>query len=243
MNVSYPPPLLNTFSGGKRDPTDVNDIDCALRESFEEIGLPRSSGDIHVRAEGSGVRVITTGKSSISKHGLEVIPIIAQIPVPDFIAKREKSNSSALSPMSPSLPVDDTFTPLLNSSEVSVLFTLPLHHFLESGPGYKYRDIDWMGTRVRMHEFNVTLPPEEWIDSKDVATSSTITTTPVSSSSAQPPSTSASPRSFRIWGLTSYMLVSTAIALFQQQPQFDIRAAMVHKRANSPTIDNTDSKL
>ncbi len=56
------------FPGGKRDPSDKDLIDTALRESYEEVGLPMEK-----------VRVIGQTGSVVSRFGLEVTPIIGII--------------------------------------------------------------------------------------------------------------------------------------------------------------------
>ncbi|MGB0361278.1 MAG: CoA pyrophosphatase [Endozoicomonas sp.] len=69
-------PHMNThsgevaFPGGKRDYSDTSLIHTALRESFEEIGLPFDK-----------VRVIGQTGSVISRFGLEVTPVVGIINV------------------------------------------------------------------------------------------------------------------------------------------------------------------
>lgn len=53
------------FPGGRVDPEDVNAVDCALREAWEETGLDRTSitplaqlDDVHIRASGYPVHPI-----------------------------------------------------------------------------------------------------------------------------------------------------------------------------------------
>ncbi|DBB13087.1 TPA: hypothetical protein ACH3X3_005816 [Trebouxia sp. C0006] len=54
--------------GGKRDPEDADDVQCALREAQEELGL-----------EPSSVQVIAQLPPFISKHKLSVTPVIGKI--------------------------------------------------------------------------------------------------------------------------------------------------------------------
>ncbi|XP_029951449.1 peroxisomal coenzyme A diphosphatase NUDT7 [Salarias fasciatus] len=56
------------FPGGKRDPSDRDDVDTALREAQEEIGLPPDQ-----------VQVVCTLFPVISKSGLLVTPIVGFI--------------------------------------------------------------------------------------------------------------------------------------------------------------------
>lgn len=58
-----------SFAGGKREPDDGDDIDVALREAQEEIGL-----DI------SRVQILGELPTQQSKYGLSVKPIVAFIP-------------------------------------------------------------------------------------------------------------------------------------------------------------------
>ncbi|KAM9754365.1 peroxisomal coenzyme A diphosphatase NUDT7 isoform 2-T2 [Menidia menidia] len=65
------------FPGGKRDPCDRDDVDTALREAEEEIGLPPE-----------GVQVVCTLFPIINKTGLLVTPVVGFIeesfcPVPN----------------------------------------------------------------------------------------------------------------------------------------------------------------
>ncbi|KAM9854107.1 peroxisomal coenzyme A diphosphatase NUDT7 [Aulostomus maculatus] len=56
------------FPGGKRDPSDRDDVDTALREAEEEIGLPAAD-----------VQVVCRLVPVISKSGLLVTPVIGFI--------------------------------------------------------------------------------------------------------------------------------------------------------------------
>lgn len=56
------------FPGGKRDPMDRDDVDTALREAEEEIGLPPSE-----------VQVVCTLFPIINKSGLLVTPVVGFI--------------------------------------------------------------------------------------------------------------------------------------------------------------------
>ncbi|KAH7431006.1 hypothetical protein KP509_08G024700 [Ceratopteris richardii] len=57
------------FPGGKRDEMDANNIETALREAWEEIGL-----------DSSLVRVVTYLEPFLSKHLLRVTPVMALVP-------------------------------------------------------------------------------------------------------------------------------------------------------------------
>uniref|UniRef100_A0AC34G1U8 Nudix hydrolase domain-containing protein n=1 Tax=Panagrolaimus sp. ES5 TaxID=591445 RepID=A0AC34G1U8_9BILA len=55
------------FPGGMREIDDLTCIDTALREAYEEIGLPSTS-----------VRIITTFRPFISRHLIMLYPVLAQ---------------------------------------------------------------------------------------------------------------------------------------------------------------------
>lgn len=57
------------FPGGKRDPQDATDIDTALREAEEELGINPSC-----------VNIVATLPPVLSKHLLSVTPVIATVP-------------------------------------------------------------------------------------------------------------------------------------------------------------------
>ena len=61
------------FPGGKQDPNDANSLDTALRETNEEIGLPRAK-----------VEILGTLDQILSLHYYLVTPFVAVIP-DDFI--------------------------------------------------------------------------------------------------------------------------------------------------------------
>lgn len=255
---------LPSLSGGKMDPTDPSIISCALRESHEEIGLVRTTGDEQPRqfcenaiannnnnnhdgdsAGASGVRILATGRSAISKNGLEVIPIIAQVPIPRFLLTRdgEDIKKEDLAPAflsttsSSTTPIDDllrdSFLPILNSSEVAVLFSIPLSHFLIDSQGYRFKDIDWLGSRVRMHEFIVKLPRSEWLPS----TSEEERIAGLSLEEQQQLQTGE--RTFRIWGLTAFMSIGAAMELHGRKPTFSVLAAAVPKTTTTATTTAT----
>lgn len=173
---------------------------------------------------------MTTLKPAVSKNGLLVIPVVAQIPVPQFLIEEYSSSPAAASSSSSSPSTTrDSFSPLLNSTEVSSLFSLPLSHFLSAasasstGGGYAFRDIDWGGQRVRMHEFVVTLPKSEWRISSDEARR--LALLPPGERDAL-----AEKRTFRVWGLTAYILVAAAVQLHGRKPEFSTVAAAVQTK-------------
>eukprot|EP00200_Dunaliella_tertiolecta_P001332 CAMPEP_0202364542 /NCGR_PEP_ID=MMETSP1126-20121109/15911_1 /ASSEMBLY_ACC=CAM_ASM_000457 /TAXON_ID=3047 /ORGANISM="Dunaliella tertiolecta, Strain CCMP1320" /LENGTH=140 /DNA_ID=CAMNT_0048959211 /DNA_START=52 /DNA_END=471 /DNA_ORIENTATION=- len=55
--------------GGKRDPSDADDVATALREAWEELGTPLDA-----------VQVITLLPPVLSKHFLSVTPVVGIVP-------------------------------------------------------------------------------------------------------------------------------------------------------------------
>jgi 8-oxo-dGTP pyrophosphatase MutT (NUDIX family) len=61
--------------GGKRDPTDADDVACALREAYEELAIPPGQ-----------VEVVAKLPPFLSKHKLSVTPVIGILhALPQFI--------------------------------------------------------------------------------------------------------------------------------------------------------------
>ncbi|PRW59038.1 nudix hydrolase mitochondrial-like [Chlorella sorokiniana] len=76
----------------------------------------------------SCVQVIACLPPFLSKHLLSVTPVIGLI------------------------PPHQAFRP--NPQEVESVFTAPLHRFLQAGPGYSHRDVEWQpGMPYRLHYF------------------------------------------------------------------------------------------
>lgn len=59
------------FPGGKQDPADASLEDCAMREAYEEVGLPQGAVDIIGRLP-----------THETVTGFEVTPVLAQITTP-----------------------------------------------------------------------------------------------------------------------------------------------------------------
>ncbi|XP_041078257.1 peroxisomal coenzyme A diphosphatase NUDT7 [Polyodon spathula] len=106
------------FPGGKCEPKDHDEIDTALREAREEIGLPPDK-----------VEVIGRLVPVISKAGILVTPVMAFI--------------------------EETFQAQPSPDEVSDVFTVPLHYFIN--PAHHTAQ-DFPGLPGRLHFFTYGEP-------------------------------------------------------------------------------------
>ncbi|CAG5958153.1 unnamed protein product [Menidia menidia] len=108
------------FPGGKRDPCDRDDVDTALREAEEEIGLPPE-----------GVQVVCT-----------LFPIINKVEQHISLARHRLQAFVRSTPLHLRLPpqtgllvtpvvgfIEESFCPVPNPAEVSAVFTVPLDFF------------------------------------------------------------------------------------------------------------------
>lgn len=75
----------------------------------------------------SEAEVISELDPMLSKHGLSVKPVVA-------VVKHD-------------------FVPIPSAEEVSSVFSMPLHFFLEGGDNHSHRDADWGGLAYRLHFF------------------------------------------------------------------------------------------
>lgn len=115
------------FPGGKVDPTDRNEVDAALREAWEEVGI-----------EPTSVQVIGTLPNSMpSKHGIPCWAVIGLIPKPRW-------------PSVISYQSDESFDLKLSIDEVDVAFSVPLSTFLGEA-NHRFSDIEWQGRNIRLH--------------------------------------------------------------------------------------------
>ncbi|XP_077371950.1 peroxisomal coenzyme A diphosphatase NUDT7 [Festucalex cinctus] len=110
------------FPGGKRDPSDKDDVHTALREAHEEIGLP--PGDVHV---------ICTLQPIISKNALLVTPVVGFIPE-SFLAHPNSAEVSAVF----TVPLDLFVGPTAATAKATWVPSLSFD-FVEPRTGARYR--------------------------------------------------------------------------------------------------------
>lgn len=135
------------FPGGKRDPSDGDDVDTALREAEEEIGLPAGEVQVVCRLvpiiskvgrDGSDlsghqllwVRLCLTGLHLVQQSGLLVTPVVGFI--------------------------DESFCPSPNPAEVSDVFTVPLDFFTSDKDHHAIHGA--AGTTGQLHSFHFVDP-------------------------------------------------------------------------------------
>ncbi|RDX64341.1 Nudix hydrolase 15, mitochondrial, partial [Mucuna pruriens] len=176
--------------GGKREETDADDVQTALREAKEEIGLDPSL-----------VSVITLLQPFHTKYGVTVIPVVGIL-----------SDKDAFSPVLDSAEVDaifdvplemflkygvtiipvvgilsnkDAFSPILNPAEVEAIFDVPLELFLKND----YRraeEREWMGEKHLVHYFDYEVGNKKYV----------------------------------IWAITAAILIRVATLLLKRLPAF-----------------------
>lgn len=185
-----------SLPGGKRDPGDVDAIDTALRETEEELGIPRSSID-----------VITTLQPLLSKHKLSVTPVVGVIcnvtvcqPNPDEVEDVFSVPLSMFMKAGPPYSFRDY-----------VLDGLPyrVHYWEYSHEGIP--DDLLMNLEVR----RVTRASTS-IHGGSFATKVTETY-----SSTQQVSTDVQTKTSTIWGLTAWILILVASKAFATEPDFE----------------------
>ncbi|XP_029378107.1 peroxisomal coenzyme A diphosphatase NUDT7 isoform X2 [Echeneis naucrates] len=113
------------FPGGKRDPSDTDDVDTALREAQEEIGLPPAA-----------VQVVCRLFPIINKSGLLVTPVVGFIEE-SFCPCPNPAEVSAIF----TVPLDFFTSKKNHDAAHAAVGTLgPLHsfHFLDPDSGNQY---------------------------------------------------------------------------------------------------------
>lgn len=110
------------FPGGRLDPEDANPVAGALREAWEEIGLPSDQVD-----------VVGTGRQYATGTGYLITPVIGVIP-PDLLLSPHEAEVAALF----EVPLDHLL------AEVNHLRRL-MHY---KGRDRHYYEIDWPEYRI-----------------------------------------------------------------------------------------------
>lgn len=125
--------------GGKNDAGESN-IQTALRESMEEVGLH----------ENNVKQILGQVPPRLSAHLLSVTPVVCIIDRPMF-KTRKRTRSSVKSDETESHK--DLFVVSPNDDEVESVFTVPLSLFLKTSPKHSFYDYTFHNHKVRIHEF------------------------------------------------------------------------------------------
>jgi hypothetical protein len=126
---------------GKKDPTDASALSCALREIFEEVGIPSSSllllGQLD---DGTPIQSHHLKRSSQPFwHSSHSICVRVRWR-PKLHRSQPVRSSAALAPL---------------TLKVAEIFFVPLRHFLNrSPPVYSSAEVPWRGTITIIHFFN-----------------------------------------------------------------------------------------
>ncbi|XP_054802297.1 nudix hydrolase 11-like isoform X3 [Prosopis cineraria] len=120
--------------GGKREEGDANDVETALREAKEEIGLDPSLVTVITSLEPFSTKLFhlwghKPRRFMTLKYGMTITPVIGIL-----------SNK-------------DAFTPVLNPNEVEELFDVPLEMFLKD-ENRRAVEKEWMGKKHLVHFFD-----------------------------------------------------------------------------------------
>lgn len=123
--------------GGKTDAGETN-IETALREADEEIGLKQSAV----------MKVLGEMPPRLSAHLLSVTPVVCLIAKPLLNKKRTRSSTNNDN------NAINTFVVTPNPHEVESIFTVPLKLFFETSAQHSYYDYKtFYNHTVRIHEF------------------------------------------------------------------------------------------
>jgi 8-oxo-dGTP pyrophosphatase MutT (NUDIX family) len=130
--------------GGKTDEGETN-IETALREANEEVGLPRDSI----------INILGELPPRLSAHLLSVTPVVCRIAQP--ILNRKRTRSSHITDTS------DSFLVTPNPHEVESVFFVPLKLFSKSSLQHSFYDYEtFYNHTVRIHEFQHTFGGTEY---------------------------------------------------------------------------------
>ncbi|KAL4424924.1 hypothetical protein ABPG77_009653 [Micractinium sp. CCAP 211/92] len=100
------------------------------------------------RDEGDADDIATALREAEEELGIDPAAVTVVGCLPPFLSKHLLSVTPVLGVIPPHLK----FRP--NPTEVAAVFTVPLRRFLEAGPGYSFRDVEWQhGLPYRLHYF------------------------------------------------------------------------------------------
>jgi 8-oxo-dGTP pyrophosphatase MutT (NUDIX family) len=205
------------FPGGKNEETDVNDYNAAMREAYEEVGVPylnsNSSDSMDKLSKGQILRYVPTGElTTILDSFVESSP-------PHYVTLRmadgreKQTTTERLSSVGVKYVCDlerlaqPAFTPPLvvtpvivrmdyavfdtlvpNEEECNAVFLAPLSLFLVDSAKHSFKDIQNNETSYRMHHFDVDYEGE----------------------------------TFDCWGMTADVLIRVASVVYNTRPSYSM---------------------
>ncbi|XP_035497871.1 peroxisomal coenzyme A diphosphatase NUDT7 isoform X1 [Scophthalmus maximus] len=115
------------FPGGKRDPSDGDDVDTALREAEEEIGLAPDGVQVVCRLFPVMSKVGARMKTTLPGHSIS-----CSGPISPLLTSFQQSGLL----VTPVVGfIEESFCPRPNPAEVSAVFTVPLDVFIGKDHG------------------------------------------------------------------------------------------------------------
>lgn len=122
----------------------LNQRSSKLKTHSGEVCLPGGKRDAADADD-----IATALREAQEELGIDPAAVTVLGCLPPFLSKHLLS----VTPVVGIIPPQLRFSP--NPTEVAAVFTAPLHRFLEAGPGYSSRDLEWQpGLPYRLHYFD-----------------------------------------------------------------------------------------
>ncbi|PHT69825.1 Nudix hydrolase 22, chloroplastic [Capsicum annuum] len=139
-----------SLPGGKVEEGDANDIETALREAEEEIGLDRSLVDVVTVLESFTGRVCVL--STFPRHHLWDYTGNAAVSLLRLVYCFSQKGITVI-PVVGILWDRNTFNPKINTAEVAAIFDAPLEMFLKD-ENRREKELEYMGEKCVLHFFD-----------------------------------------------------------------------------------------
>lgn len=134
---------------------------------------------------------------------------------------------------SPAASVEESMIPRLDAKEVAAVFSAPFHNFLserdevregEAVPGkredwYSGNWVNWMDSRWKMHNFYVPINNQTVTKPRVRAGGQAAIAEELDEEEED------GMMRYRVWGMTSRMLVDVARVAYGEEPEFEVRSA------------------